>query len=152
MESVFSKEVDEDIDFDAFVEAEQALEDEYGPVGIEQETRLDLLLAALTSTGNDIEDLKTKIEASTMFNSTITMPATTEYTGTTADSSQLTEGDETAMIQRLQLKIRELERKSYNQEQTIDMLQEQVNNTDAWKLKESGAEILLWVQVCPSHL
>jgi uncharacterized coiled-coil protein SlyX len=47
------------------------------------------------------------------------------------------------MIQRLQLKIRELERKSYNQEQTIDMLQEQVNNTDAWKLKESGAEILL---------
>mmetsp|Transcript_9199 Transcript_9199/g.21942 ORF Transcript_9199/g.21942 Transcript_9199/m.21942 type:complete len:381 (-) Transcript_9199:1084-2226(-) len=146
LDSVFSRKVDTTIDYDDFEKAEQALEDEYGPVGIEQETRLDLLLTALSSSENEIGNLKTQIEASTMFNSTITMPAGTEYTGTTADSSQLTEGDETsdtAMIQRLQQKIKELDLKSYHQEQTIDALQEQVNSTDAFKLKESGAEILL---------
>ncbi|CAJ1957480.1 unnamed protein product [Cylindrotheca closterium] len=146
LESVFSREEEAGIDYEAYEKAEQALEDEYGPVGIDQETPLDLLLTALSSTENDIEDLKTQIQASTMFNSTITMPATTEYTGTTADSSQLTEGDETsdaATIQRLQQKIRELELKNYRQDQTIDSLQQQVDSTDAWKLKESGAEVLL---------
>ncbi|KAL3927416.1 MAG: hypothetical protein SGBAC_013095 [Bacillariaceae sp.] len=134
-----------DMDYHAFEKAEQALEDEFGPIGIEQETGLDLLRTALSSTENDIEDLKTQIQSGTMFaNSTITMPSTEYTTGTTTtDSSQLTtEGDEDAAmtIQKLQQKIKELELKNTVQEQTIDVLQQQ---SDTRKLKESGANVLL---------
>lgn len=140
LESVFSKQVDTVIDYEAFEKAEQALEDEYGPVGIEQATRLDLLLTALSSSENEIEDLKKKIEASSMFDSTITMPTATD-TGTTADSSMLSDGDEvdSAMVQRLQDRIRELELKNRAQEETIEALQ----TGDAMKLKKSHAEVLL---------
>lgn len=121
LESVFSQKRNSVIDYEAFEKAEQALEEEYGPVGVEQESRLDLLLTAMSSTEHEIEDLKTKIEASTMFDSTITMPTAAD-TGTTADSSILTEGDDAsdaAMIQRLQQRIKELEQKNNIQEETI---------------------------------
>jgi len=143
LESVYSHQMAQtNFDFDAFEKATQALENEYGFVGFEQETCLDLLLTALSSSHDDVEDLRKQIEVSTLFDSTISI---TEATSSTAADSSM-ESDESpdaTTIQLLQQQIKELEQKNSTQDQTIVSLQQQVNNSDAWKLEVSGSKLLL---------
>lgn len=109
----------------------------------EQETHLDLLLTALTSSQDDVLDLRNQIEASTLFESSISLPTTA--TGSTAADSSMgsEESPDATTIRLLRQKIQELEQKNTKQNQTIVSLRQQAKNSDAWKLEMSGAKVLL---------